>query len=306
MYINIYKDKFNVNSYDSLRVVSNDTFSAVAEFIIKIAQNYTSDFSLAELGVGSGRFLIPVILRSLNVLPEIKFYAVDSSTVMLEVFKRRIIKLSEKKRKPQINIIKHDIQLPFSFVKKLNVSYVIAVLHILNNWRSTIKNIYDATTTGGTFICFQEYNQFMHQTETMDRNGDFKIIDHSLNDFMQYYHTLREKYKCRYEPHEVMYSDMSRIFEFAEVIGFKRIKVEYKKEDFKWQKPHSFREIMLCFKNKQMTTWGSELNDDLRSKIYTKLDNWLTVKNIDKDEVFYLPAEIIPNVFIKDQSFSAE
>jgi ubiquinone/menaquinone biosynthesis C-methylase UbiE len=203
-------------------------------------------------------------------------------------------------RSSSLNLLTADLNKPIPLKSNsFNLIYTLSTMHIIANWRLTITEFKRILRKAGYYIYFQENNQFMHQTEGFEHDDDFPYLNETLSEFMRYYHRLRDEYTEPYIPKEVRYSDPSLLLDYAVSVGFERIEWNYERTSFQWQKPHSFNDILDCFRLRGMTTWGSELNESTRQKIADKLEDWIERNSIDVKEIFNLPAEVIPILFKK-------
>jgi SAM-dependent methyltransferase len=288
--------------YHSLRNISNSVLMSCSKLIYETANSlFDSKILFSDAGAGTGRLVNPLVNYCCRENKEYCISALDVSEYMLENMMRQY-DFSDKMVVP----IVCDLRQPFPIDKNSqHLVYTLATLHILDEWRCAVDNIREVICESGYFMVFKENNQFMHQTEGFDKDYEFSSIDKSLSDFMIQYHFLRKKYGHPYIPFEIRYSDMDVLFEYCTSHGFRLDSSTVEDDRLKWQKPHTYNEMMYCFKNRQMTTFGSELPDDVRRLIADDLDQWLLKNHYNLDEVFYLQAELIPYIFQKESSMNS-
>lgn len=283
-----------VDEYDKLRHISTDTINDIIEIIISAATNKKHDIvKIVDAGVGTGRIMLPLQHRLEKNEIKYKLIGIDISEEMICEFKRKT-----RHNRDKVNTYISDLngEMPKE-IKNMGVVYTLATVHIIKNWRSMVDNIRKSLVNNGVFIIFKEINQFMHQTEGFDSDYELIEVDDKLKRFMKHYHTLRKKYNCSYIKHEIRYSNMDKLYEYCENNGFKRLNIKNKK--ILWMKPHSYYDILNCFEKKQMTTFGSEIDDKSRKMISDELKLWLKKHNYDIYKTFTLKAQIVPNIFVK-------
>jgi SAM-dependent methyltransferase len=207
-------------------------------------------------------------------------------------------------RTPSVRLlcIKADLQdvLPPA-ARPINVIFTIATFHILKRWQEALKNLADALCPDGYFIFVRENNQFMHQTEGFEKDSDFPYLDQDLSAFMRFYHAQRSSVGEPYQAKTLRYSDMMPAIEHLRALGFVEEASTISESDFSWQKPHTFSDILHCFRHRQMTTWGSDLSDRARERIAESLEQWVAKKGLDAAKEFMLPARLIPHILRKQR-----
>jgi SAM-dependent methyltransferase len=199
-----------------------------------------------------------------------------------------------------LRCIEADLQEPLPIPdESIHIVFTIATFHILKKWREALQNLVRVLTPGGFIIFICENNQFMHETEGFEKDSDFIWLDAQLRDFMHYYHQQRSIVGEPYQPRELRYSDMMLGICYLSNMGLKEQQLNFPTSTLEWDKPHTYKDILHCFRNRQMTTWGSDLSDEARDKIAKALDEWVLSQGIDINREFLLPAKIIPHVFLK-------
>lgn len=248
-----------------------------------------------DAGAGTGRFAVPLgeLLDSLRQPGRV--VATDLSSHMLrqcnDVWRKQDIKCGLK-----CVVADLAVEIPIQ-TESVDVVYSAATFHIITNWREAVRNLIPLLKPGGCFIVISETNQFMHQTEGIDRYDGLGPENRTLSAFMSQYHKLRHAYGEPYVGREVMYSNYSLLFEYLLALGLEKERVGPEPPNLGWNKPHSYNDIMECFRKRQMTTWGSDLTQETRSRIGASLDSWLNRSGIDMAETFFLPAFLELHVF---------
>lgn len=295
----IFENKNVVKHYENLRIIDSSVLNYTAHIIIKYALKNNGDnfIRILDAGAGDGRFLKPIIEISKKHKKSFFLIAIDLSKNMLANLLQRISPLPIGVK---LIAIKSDIChfLPIKD-EKIDIVFTIATLHILTEWRKSLDNLLSTIRYGGYIIIIKENNQFMHQTEGFEHDNDFHWIDFQLKEFMLFYHEQRRKFGCPYEPSEIRYSDMTSVIDYLKTLGLKKVDFSVDLKKLQWSKPHTYKDIIYCFRHRQMTTWGSELPDKVRIEIAKSLEKWIYDREIIPNQTFYLPAELIPYIFQK-------
>jgi len=252
---------------------------------------------VADAGAGTGRFAMPVAEAAKRLGVEYEVVAIDLSCRMLSRLRERWLARFDA---AGLVLVRADLQEPLpTECRNVHVAYTVATFHILDHWREALDNVVKNLVPGGFVILIRENNQFMHETEGFEKDRDFPRIDAQLRCFMQFYHQQRAAAGEPYEPPELRYSDMLPAVRYMAELGLVEQPVAFPPSAFEWEKPHTYADILHCFRNRQMTTWGSDLSDGAREKISQALGKWVEAQDIDLDTEFYLPAKLIPHIFHK-------
>ncbi len=296
----LFEDIGSVNKYDNLRHIPNSVLLDIGKTCCRLAvteKSQSEHLCILDAGAGTGRFAMPCAHAASNTDINTKILAVDLSAKMLAEFKN-----NWKKNNLSVGLqcIQADIQEPLPIqAGSIIVVYTVATFHILDRWRNALDNLIDVLGPGGYLVFICENNQFMHQTEGFEKDSDFTTIDPVLKSFMEYYHQLRQKHGESYVPSEIRYSDMSSAITYLRESELKQVNVGITSDCLNWDKTHTYRDILHCFRHRQMTTWGSDLSENARAAIADDLEAWVEKRGINPSKEFLLPACLIPHVFQK-------
>jgi SAM-dependent methyltransferase len=289
-----------VARYGRLRSIDGQVLSCIATLIVSFADNagLCKPSRIVDAGAGTGRFLVPVAQAAQTIGLPIELLAVDLSGPMLRCLRDNLNPLLGS---VTLHCIQADLQQrsPISD-ESVHVVFTVATFHILSEWRAALENLVRLLVPGGCFIFIRENNQFMHETEGFDHDDDFPYINETLRSLMVFYHEQRKLCGEPYEPSEIRYSDMMPAIDYLKALGFREINSGVSAEKFQWLKPHTYQDILDCFRNRGMTTWGSDLSEFARSRIADSLERWVSARNLDTEREFFLPARLIPHVLQKE------
>jgi SAM-dependent methyltransferase len=299
-YQSIFLSNSIVETYDDLRYIPDSILNRCAELVVNQALSCSpSERRILDAGSGSGRYALPAMRAAEKFGGPWTLLTVDMSEHMtkelMQQYKRAGIS-ENVKLVPLVADLREKLPVE---PESVAAAYTVATFHILDRWREATNNVIETLASGASFIVIKENNQFMHQTEGFSRDSDFPYLDSTLSAFMRYYHQLRSQHGCLYEPSEVRYSDMSPLLNYIEESGLEKLAIKVPEGSLKWQKPHTYADILHCFRNRHMTTWGSELDEEVRQPIADALEGWVADEQLDINKTFYLPAELIPHVFVK-------
>ena len=297
----IFDSEATVQRYERLRFISTAVLCNCAKLILNQSNDChnSGDRRILDAGSGSGRFAFPIMQFAGECERRIYLVAMDLSIQMMQKLLNKYDCTIIPKCIELVPVVA-DIckSLPLK-PESITVALTVATFHILNLWREASVNVVETIIPSGSFVVIQENNQFMHQTEGFLHDSDFPYLDEALSEFMHYYHWLRMRLGHPYKPKELRYSDMAALLDYLEAIGLKRCNTSINEEAFKWQKPHTYADILHCFRHRQMTTWGSELKEETRQIIADSLKHWVIDHGINVEEEFLLPAELVPHIFVK-------
>lgn len=295
----IFNDSGTVARYDKLRHIALRVMESVCSLVCDLAAQVHLDVParILDAGAGTGRFAIPIGQALAARKGAAELFATDFCQPMLDTIVERWPMCNSTVR---LRCVQADLQEPLPPACKLShVVFTIATFHILKKWREALDNLVNVLAPGGSFVFVRENNQFMHETEGFEKDSDFPTIDETLRDFMQFYHAQRASAGEPYQPRTLRYSDMMPAVRYLASLGLVEQPVEIPANSFEWQKPHTYADILHCFRQRQMTTWGSDLSEHAREKIADALDHWVADHGIVPGQEFFLPARLIPHVFWK-------
>jgi SAM-dependent methyltransferase len=252
-----------------------------------------------DAGTGTGRFLVPIAREFESRSIPAVLYGVDICEPMLTALQER---WSPENGAVNLRCVRADLQKPLPLRDaSVHVVFTVATFHILERWREALQNLVVLLPPNGFFVFICENNQLMHETEGFEKDGDFPRIDAQLRCFMEFYHQQRVATGEPYEARELRYSDMFPALRYLVELGLAEQPLAFAPSAFKWEKPHAYADILHCFRNRQMTTWGSDLSSGAREKIAEALEEWVRARGIDMVKEFFLPAKLIPHVFRKEK-----
>ena len=296
----IFEDLGTVDRYGRLRHIPDSALLAIGNLACRLGIDVAPSedvICIVDAGAGTGRFALPCVEASRELGTDIELVAVDLSGRML---KRLHEKWPSQTSAAQLQCIQADLQEPLPIPSaSAHVVYTVATFHILERWREALDNLVHLLVPGGFLIFIRENNQFMHETEGFERDVDFPTIDPLLKAFMTYYHEQREANGEPYIASELRYSDMMPAIRYLRECGLQEIDSGLSASQLSWEKPHTYGDILHCSRNRQMTTWGSDLSKTARERIAAALESWVSSHKIDPDHEFVLPACLIPHVFQK-------
>lgn len=298
-----YHRASTVEHYDCLRAISPSVLLHVCDEIIASTDQATQGpGNILEQGAGNGRVLIPLMRRIQEQGKQHKITAIDESAIMLNDLEQKAGGLEVEVDQVKV----HDIQreLPFT-AQSFDTIYTFAVYHILSNPLQAAEYAFRVLRPEGAFIYIKEINQVFHGTEgKLDGQDSTDLAGMPLipeiKEFFIEYHRLREAYGVPYEKKQVEYSDASRLFRHLQEKGMEE-KVLTGAE-FTWEKPHTFRHMLDAFLQRHVTTFGSEISDETRTKIYTNLLSWTQMKKISLDEVHPVSSRLELHAFSRVQN----
>jgi len=302
VYESVFEDPEAVDRYDRLRIIPRTVLLGIANLVVSLGvkHEHLHEALILDAGAGRGRLFLPIIHQVAAGGSNAHLIALDLSRTMLSTLQRD---LREIPSGCQAACVQVDLQrgLPFRD-GSASVVFTAATLHILRDWRRALEDLARILARGGYFLIICENNQFMHQTEGFERDRDFSHLADTLRQFMLFYHEQREAHGEPYVPSEVRYSDITLAIAYVKELGFVEVNPSVDLTMLRWQKPHTYDEILHCFRQRQMTTWGSELREETRQRIADALDNWVHERGIDRYETFHLPAALIPHILRKERS----
>jgi len=298
-----YNDqKSTVENYDLCRHVPPKILSKFAEYVIGFAEKSGGKKAkILEEGVGNGRFFIPLLKETQKQNREDKHYAIDDSRLMLDDLKRKTSKI---KIPFWYESCEGDIQNRLSYEDNFfDAIYTFAVYHILQRPKDALDEVVRVLKPGGSFVFGKEFNQVFHGTEAKmepQDSPDFKDVklNPKVKDFFHKYHELRIDCGVPFVASGVLYSDPSLVINHLKGKG-----LEYnliKDPELEWEKPHTFRQMLDAFRLRNITTFGSDISDNVRLEMYSKLMNWCEKNSIKLDNVFTVPANISLHIFSKN------
>lgn len=296
-YTCIFEDTGSVDRYSSLRTIPDTLLSNIGRLCCRLGFDYKDELCILDAGAGTGRFVLPCAHVAQESGLHANILAVDLSARMLEQLQNN---WDNTNVSLMLKCIQADLQDPLPIPKdSVHVAYTVATFHILDKWRQALDNLIQVIVPGGHLVFICENNQFMHQTEGFEKDCDFAVIDSILRKFMKYYHKLRKELGESYVPSELRYSDMMLAIKYLRESGLKEIDSGMPSDQLSWDKPHTYKDILHCFRNRQMTTWGSDLSNSARAVIADKLGTWVKEQAIDIEKKFLLPTCLVPYVFKK-------
>ena len=74
-----------------------------------------------------------------------------------------------------------------------------------------------------------------------------------------------------------------RVLEYMKSKGFDFSTI--RDSNLAYKKPHTFRQMLEAFRLRNITTFGSEIPDKIRLKMYAELMDWCHKKRIKLDEI---------------------
>ena len=296
----IFNDAGTVTRYDKLRHIAPHVLDAICSlvcgYIVKSQSNGKP--RILDAGSGTGRFAIPIAMELSRREIAAEVCATDQCRPMLNTLADRwpITNL-----KVQLRCVEADIQQPLpSACAPSHVVFTISTFHILKQWQAGLDNLLIVLARNGFFIFIRENNQFMHQTEGFEKNSDFPYLNNTLSAFMRFYHAQRASVGEPYQPRTLRYSDMLPAIQYLRTRELVEEDPRVPESALSWQKPHTFTDILHCFRHRQMTTWGSDLSDHSRERIADSLEQWIASNGINPQAEFMLPSRLIPHVFRKN------
>lgn len=127
-----------VEFYDQTRALPPEIMDPAMQSLVHELQ-VTSDSRVLEIGVGTGRFALPVAERIGRV------FGIDLSVGMMEVLKR-------KKNAGAVRLAQADATaLPFP-TDTFNAVYAVHVLHLVSGWQNAVREVMRVLAPGGRFI----------------------------------------------------------------------------------------------------------------------------------------------------------
>lgn len=291
-----YQRKLNVERYGSCRYISNNVLKELSMLILRHIK--VSSAKIIEIGVGNGRVFIPLIKESKDKAKNVVFYGLDDSELMLNSLNNNL-KENNIENKP--NLIKADIQNPLALTPgNFLVVYSFATLHIVKDWKMAIDNILKLLAPKGYFIYVKEINQVFHSTENViDKKDspDLKSIrlNGNVKEFFEEYHRLRKKYGVPFDQQGILYSNPKKMVGYLKNKRMKYKVIRSKK--LEWKKPHSFRELINALKDATITTFGSDIENPLRTKISQELLKFCKKRKFPLDCKFSVPSRLELYVF---------
>jgi len=291
----IFLSRRPVENYDILRMIPIEIINNYFTYILSLKDLTSNKMKIMEAGAGSGRFFIPLVnWVTKNSFPHM-LTACDISSKMLEALEYRLNGCGKI-----VSLVNFDLQEKKSFTMSwFDLIYTVATLHILNEWKQCLNNFVEMLKPGGILVLTKEINQFMHRTEGFDNTYDLTEIDAQLDEFFRLYHRLRVEVGEPYEPSGITYSEIGPAIDYLLKQGMELIEQRLDDEKLKWQKPHSYADLLETFRLRTITTWGSDLSPAVRVKIHDQLKSWLISRNIDMNYIFYLPARLQTFTFKK-------
>ena len=299
----IFEDMGSVERYSRLRHIPDAVLLSIGNLTCHLGIDARRDgevIRIMDAGAGTGRFALPCAKASQKNGADIEMVAADLGGRMLKRLQEKWLAQSVGVR---LQCVQADLQEPLPLPSaSVHVVYTVATFHILERWRMALDNLAGIIVPGGFLIFIRENNQFMHETEGFERDSDFHTIDPLLKAFMTYYHDQREVNGEPYIPSELRYSDMMPAIHHLRECGLREIDPGIPPTQLSWDKPHTYGDILHCFRNRQMTTWGTDLSEPAREKIADALDAWVSSHKVDLDQEFILSACLIPHVFQKPET----
>jgi len=301
-----YHKKDTLEHYSSSRSISESALHGFATNIIELAKTSSINPSIKELGTGNGRMLLPIIEKlAKDKSGEFNLIGVDESEYMLDSFREYLEKVSLPQN-IKVQILKEDIQAGKAVCQDcFDLIFTFAVFHILDNWQHALDKMYIQLKPGGYFVYVKEINQVFHSTEkaiSVKESPDLLNLeqDKLIYDFFKQYHQLREKYNVSYKAKpdkEILYSDNSSLVRYLLNKGMKLSVVC--SGDLNWTKPHTIKELISSFEFARITTFGSEIPNNIRHKIADDLWQWCDENNVDVEKTQHVPANLLLYIFKK-------
>lgn len=297
-YPHVFDDKDAMGNYENLRHIAPVVLEQIISLVLDLAlQTVPRAVKILDAGAGTGRLSIPLAHEVIRRKQRAKIVAVDRSCRMLEALVQETRALRSF---DAVQAVTADITKPLpKSCRGARVVVCMAVLHILADWRSALQHLVNSLAKDGYFIIVRELNQFMHETEGFSKSHELDTVDEELHAFMRHYHYLRASVGEPYEEREVQYSDLSRALSYLHDLGCSHIDADVDPKVLTWEKRHTYKDIMACFRQRQMTTWGSDLSEGARSKIASALEVWLDCHGIDREQEFTIPARLVPYLLRK-------
>jgi len=294
-----YNKSSTVENYDLCRHIPASVLDKFSTTIIGSATESSgnTEASILEEGAGNGRILIPTIRESMLQRRNDQFYAIDKSRPMIKDLERRL-SLEEKAR---CRLDLGDIQekLPYED-SSLDCIYTFAVYHILNEPEKALDEMVKKLKPTGCFIFGKEFTQVFHGTEGRIEPEDSEDLRGVrliplIKDFFHEYHRCRERHSVPFTSSKVLYSNPSLILKHLKSLGFHYTAV--KGEELSYKKPHTLRQMLEAFRLKNITTFGSDIPDSIRSEMHAELLGWCKKNNHSLDENMDVPASITLYLF---------
>jgi ubiquinone/menaquinone biosynthesis C-methylase UbiE len=294
-----YNQGSTVENYDLCRHLPTRVLSRFAKTLIDLTERSCrgNEGNILEEGVGNGRILLPTIKESIKRGRKDKFYAIDKSSLMLEDLRGRM-PIEETKR-CQLDLGDIQKELPYED-RSLDCAYTFAVYHILNRPEEALDQVVRKLKDSGSFVFGKEFTQVFHGTEKRIDPGeseDFRTVNliPCIQEFFHEYHRLRDQYGVPFEDLGVLYSDPSLVIDHLSSKGFDNSVV--RGSELAYTKPHTFRQMLDAFRLRNITTFGSDIPDEIRLEMYADLLTWCKKEDFDLDHVLDVPASITLHVF---------
>lgn len=292
--------------YDRCREVDSSVLVAAADAIwtecahIFERRSEPPSGSVLEAGVGLGRLFLPVARRRPREYRScVSVVGLDIAQPMLAGLDAQLSRMPTELTR-LVRTTRCDITEPYPKLEQLlTVIYSLATFHILTEWQAGLQNAIDALAPDGRLILIKETNQFMHQTEGFEASSELESLDTVLDAFMREYHQLRTVHSMPFERTGVLYSDMSPAILGLRELGFEPRRV-IAGDALRWQKAHTYDDILFTLEHGLITTWGSDLPRPVRRKVTEELRLWLTQRYVDSSATFRIPARFELHVFSRE------
>lgn len=294
----IFHNKVVIDRYTSLRGIPSCTIRNFLDGHLLALVDSASSPLILEAGAGNGRFFLPLANVVSTRVNRGKLCACDVSGEILAVLQSELGESADSVKMLEYDLT--DDYVPFEC--EYDLVFTVAVLHIIHEWEQALSNICCMLKVGGSYVMVKEINQFMHRTEGFDKTGDLEEVDEQLDQFFREYHGLRGEFGEPYAATGITYSDVGCAIGYLKGNGMSLTKESLADPGLKWQKKHTYGEILESFLLRTITTWGSDLSVGARLAIHARLSEWVEARGIDKDEVFYLPAMLQVFTFKKERS----
>lgn len=287
---NIFKAPKVAGHFCSSHHIPLEILSEISQEIIKVIKFYAGkkdNYKVLEVGIGAGRFTVPLAIELNSNYPRSKLYGLDNSKAML---------MEAKKNIPKVDFIEyklHDITSSLRYPKNyFDVSISFYVYHCINNWQKALNNVIKVVASPKLLIFLREYSQWGYHHD--DRFDGIKITDKNYYNFWKEYFKLRQSISPLPKV-EISASNLDSLSDYLTKNGFKHA---HKMLKTKWNRSVDYREALESIELGLFTKLRVGLTDKDRNILKNNMIEWLNNKVIKFDShIGTIPAAIEVDVF---------
>lgn len=296
----MHQRPISVQAYDTGRYIPSGIINTILAHVLE-----NDSHTVLEAAVGNGRFFAPLAER---VSSSTELVGIDISQPMLAELTPKIEKY------PNIKLYNMDLrdEAFTSYIHDVDTVFSFATLHILaEEWQTGLDNLVACLSSRGRIILGEEINAVFHGSENIYEGDDYRLtkvreqfshqigeqdLDHVAEFFKRYHHLRREHGHPFVRVNgQILHGDQSPAERYLRSKGFAQRTVS--NATLSWLKPYSFAEIIYCMKEGTVTTFGTDLPDDVRQQIVGVLSSFCASKQYDIERKRDIPAQIQLHIF---------